>query len=734
MGLPPITKIRRPTRDTQLESDVYSTDIGIFNGRLKFHNGTQIATILDDRNDAGGLGGDFINVQDLAYGAVGDGVTDDHDAFQAAIDDAILYRRKIFVPATADYYRIMSPLTIIGTHMPVIEGEAATIGDYNGTGSTINNAGCWGPLFYVRGDTPPPAIPSQTRLATGSGVALSWTADDNVFLDLSDAGASSMFQGLAQFSLQFFVRFTSFATDFQCPILESSGGPMNGVITTAFSIRHDATGHLIGSLNVGGSSTDMTAVGAMALNTTYQVTLDYDGTHVKLFYGLPGNTSVQAGSTVNVTGTVSHTVFETLSIGGRRQNWPHGDLVKPAPRGAIDSIRFSNVSRSQAAYTTPTTKYTSDANTLILENFDNETDDFSIITTSNGPAYLVKRGWVADQVQGLEFSHLGLASFGTGIHMVGCIGSYIHDCSVLNATYGIMGASDTFVSRFERLIVGGSRAWSRAGIVMNCPSGINSYLDIDYTGWPVGFISNNGGGVITSNYFHGGSAIYHAIVGYGSYTFESCAFSNEDATAGVFVADLLINSAHACVLTNCGMEHFVSSGAKALRVNGGHGITLVGCQFFPHASATQCVEIVNAPDQPVVLLNSTKTVGGSLVPLIPFSLSGWVRATPTTLNVLPVRASGFGTSSAFAGGTEAFTVNVGTGGVATNGVITMPPAVNGWMARVINLTAAAGHRTDQTTQIASTTTSITVENQVKSSGAAVAWTASDVLHITAVPY
>lgn len=105
-------------------------------------------------------------------------------------------------------------------------------------------------------------------------------------------------------------------------------------------------------------------------------------------------------------------------------------------------------------------------------------------------------------------------------------------------------------------------------------------------------------------------------------------------------------------------------------------------------------------------------------------------------NVAPTIASGFGTSPTVPSqnGTLAFTVNVGTGGVATSGVITLPAATTGWIAFVTNITAAAAHRADNTRQTASTTTSVTLENQTTSTGAALAWTASDILRVSCFAY
>lgn len=103
----------------------------------------------------------------------------------------------------------------------------------------------------------------------------------------------------------------------------------------------------------------------------------------------------------------------------------------------------------------------------------------------------------------------------------------------------------------------------------------------------------------------------------------------------------------------------------------------------------------------------------------------------------PTIASGFGTSPSIvaSNGTAAFTVNVGTGGTASNGVITLPAATTGWICHVENLTGTLGNYANQrTVQIASTTTGITLENQTISTGAALAWTASDVLVVTCIAY
>lgn len=122
--------------------------------------------------------------------------------------------------------------------------------------------------------------------------------------------------------------------------------------------------------------------------------------------------------------------------------------------------------------------------------------------------------------------------------------------------------------------------------------------------------------------------------------------------------------------------------------------------------------------------------------------ASWVNALQAAIDAVlataaPTISSGFGTSPSIvsSNGTHAFVVNVGTGGSATAGVIALPTATTGWNATVSNLTAQAANVADARTVItAETTTTITIENQTVSTGAALAWTASDILMVTAIQY
>lgn len=112
-------------------------------------------------------------------------------------------------------------------------------------------------------------------------------------------------------------------------------------------------------------------------------------------------------------------------------------------------------------------------------------------------------------------------------------------------------------------------------------------------------------------------------------------------------------------------------------------------------------------------------------------------ATSLAFITAPSAPSSCGTSPAVtnSNGSVSFLVTGGTGGTATGCTVTMPTAAAGWNCSVVNITQTAAHRADRTTvQTASTTTSVTWEYQAVSTGAATAFTASDVFRGICFPF
>ncbi len=97
----------------------------------------------------------------------------------------------------------------------------------------------------------------------------------------------------------------------------------------------------------------------------------------------------------------------------------------------------------------------------------------------------------------------------------------------------------------------------------------------------------------------------------------------------------------------------------------------------------------------------------------------------------PTISSGFGNSPSIvaSNGTAAFTVNVGTGGTATSGVIGLPNARNGWTCNSVDVTSPTTGGGYYVKQTADTRSSVTLTGY-NSSGSPAAWSSSDVLQVT----
>ena len=116
-------------------------------------------------------------------------------------------------------------------------------------------------------------------------------------------------------------------------------------------------------------------------------------------------------------------------------------------------------------------------------------------------------------------------------------------------------------------------------------------------------------------------------------------------------------------------------------------------------------------------------------------VSGTLRLNDVLLvsTTAPTISSGFGTTPSIANnnGTAAFTINVGTGGTASSGVVGLPTATTGWSCEAQDQTTPGVNATKQT---ANTTASVTLTNYNTTTGVAAAWTASDILYVNCLAF
>lgn len=123
-----------------------------------------------------------------------------------------------------------------------------------------------------------------------------------------------------------------------------------------------------------------------------------------------------------------------------------------------------------------------------------------------------------------------------------------------------------------------------------------------------------------------------------------------------------------------------------------------------------------------ITTSSVQSTGNYAIGPVPF-------VTVTT----PTLTAGFGTSPSVvsSNGSAAFTINVGTGGTANTGTVTLGAASTGYAASCSDITNPASAVTVQTGGSSST---ITLANYARTTGLLTAWAASDVIRCLATAY
>jgi hypothetical protein len=155
------------------------------------------------------------------------------------------------------------------------------------------------------------------------------------------------------------------------------------------------------------------------------------------------------------------------------------------------------------------------------------------------------------------------------------------------------------------------------------------------------------------------------------------------------------------------------------------------------ASSTETLVLCTAGTERIQISNNIIILGSGAAsasirfnnaPTLGFGTSVFMSGTAPTIS------SGFGTSPSVVAnnGTAAFTINVGTGGTASTGVIGLPAATTGWHVQCQN-TSTNTATVFITKQTGATTTTATIGNY-DAAGAAAAWVASNVLLCSATGY
>ena len=469
------------------------------------------------------INGDF-NVKNPIYGAKGDGLTDDTAAIQAAFNAAC---------AQGASETLFFPAGTYLTSFPIISNCGTPIqfrGESENTAAIKAISGGLFPIVMHEGSGYLSGMAATaggsltgTSLATGPGHSLVWGVNSFQFYDLLDAYQGTFaypMSGAPAWSVEGFFNYAGGASN-DIYIAQSSGDDLNlkGTGAMTIELQPGSPNKFFGCITTTGSGNVCTPAGGnITAGTTYEFEWSYDGSNLRVFYGIPGSTTTLAG-TVAATGTIVQAPSEVFSLGdGGSGLLMTGENLQTTNHwiGSLDSIRLSTIARHTATYTAPTSKFASDGNTLLLLNNENQKDIFvqasyvaglGAVGTSAPPVWLplisnnltggnTHAGFYNISMYGGSYSVFGIGVLYTTLDHVNAGGA---------GHYGVRFFNNSYGTRIEHLTVVAT-PYAESGLTFSSNSGLVQLTWIFQTGSYYGMQMLDSGGTYSMLFLNPGAS------------------------------------------------------------------------------------------------------------------------------------------------------------------------------------------------------------------------------------
>jgi Pectate lyase superfamily protein/Concanavalin A-like lectin/glucanases superfamily len=664
-GQTPVTRSTAMTGDLSgtLPAPTVQTVLGgkapIYSGQT----GAQINTMAGSKSDGSNVLTGF-NVNGIfnvkAFGAKGDGGTDDSGAIQAAINAACAVNSggdgagnftnvagRVMLPS-APYY-LLNPLWMNCSGLQLV-----------GTGrysSVLEPAYDFGKTIAVVG-TGYQGLPTAASLVTGAGNAADFTlSQSNYYLNLREWGGrfgplgnpdGLNLNGLSAFTVEAFVEDQTAGDG----TIVGSGSLPDSVrsYVGAFELRINSGDWSAALQTTGGSYTVYGA--AVPQNTIKYVAETYDGTTLRLYDCTPGATNCAVDGSVAATGTIVQDPTEDVDVGRLAGGgWPDGSLVRGAIKGYIDSVRISKIARwTGTIANVPNTKFNADSNTLIVTNFEKNPNGSPFIRAYD----FVGGGWLFEY----NSSRIGITALNrnsirdisispVGLDNSGIIVDAAHDddmgpIQMSAMDIGLEVWNIAYENNFHDITIASKPG--RYGIVNN--SNDNNFTYTKVSGGWAGYDFGGSGTLINPIFVQNGGvgtgSAYGLVMppgGQVSVEMHSPWWDVENGGTGSFKAGI-----YGSAISNVdvfGGQIGTASGAPAIWLDNGGNASVVGTEIGSiEGSPPQIVKLSGGGTQSVTLVN----------PL----LSGWGSAslstTPGVVTMIPCKgtvalAAGAGTFS-----------------------------------------------------------------------------------------
>lgn len=486
------------------------------------------------------------------YGAVGDGVTDDSAAVQAALTDAqnfhtivgfstqpygtLYFPRGNYAMTTQPTLYVTKPLAIQGESM-----ESVIISPPNGTNFNYQ------PCIYAY---PACTLPLVQSLATGPGQAISFNGSptSDFYMCLRNWIPGLNMGALGAFCVRFFIKVGTSPSSITNLLSSFYNVGGNQGLSSAFSLALNGT-TLSGSITTTGGAPVITSGTAVNTGTIYHVALTFDGATTRLF--LAGNLVASTAQ----SGTTTQANIENIFLGSQRLGFYGGFNNVNAPIAIMDSVEMRNTATYTSAFTPPTAKHTADANTMFLLNFDSTNGNLVNAETAN-------YGRVACPIEQatpsggsvnpvMTVRDISITGYGTGIAWALAPRTRV-DRVLLNTRQGIVNSNQSFSSRISRVYLNAFGTDPRGGLVFTNQPFDNSVDDFVSTGFEAPISMESGTAVkIRNGYAVGGTYNANAAAMAVS-SFRDVWFSNE-GQGGVHTSNVSVSDSQ-LIFDGCNFE------------------------------------------------------------------------------------------------------------------------------------------------------------------------------------
>ncbi len=425
---------------------------------------------------------------------------------------------------------------------------------------------------------------------------------------MNPANLEGVLNGLSQFTVEFYFEpFSNPGSNTNWIISITQGAPDgNGNQRQLWFGLQGANGSCSGPClqtgwEIGGAqnaSSFNAAANTVALNRIHHIALTYDGSSVRTFVdGQLAQTTAASGSW-NVGPFAS---FMLASQGASIYPGVSDGFGNPTAPGFFDSLRISNVARYTASFTPPTAKFSSDGNTVFLENFPtgtptgtieglwaNQTNVFIPIETSNGAAE-VNPGYIGN---------LQLAD--NGIWATWTINSTIENVWMGSAGRTCVNlANNDFQITIRRVfcgIVPGAK--TSVGFIFGNASNDNLYDHIQCDGQYACIGQITGAGhYIMPDFTDRGYGFAPLYFIQGQALLDSPILDVEDSAPNQ-IAAVYSQGAPAPIVINGGQLTSGAAGNAYLTINGGAPFIVNGT-LFENGTPAELLNVVSNPSSPV---------------------------------------------------------------------------------------------------------------------------------------